>query len=74
MKRSEMIEHMEKAFIEVVRTFGTTQDKMSHILTRMEELDILPPTMEGVYDNVPMVTPTGNYEYSWKRGWNDETV
>ena len=26
----------------------------------------------GVYDPVPTVTPTGNLDYSFKRGWENE--
>ncbi len=36
------------------------------------ELGMLPPKMVGTYDTVPTVTPTGNHDYCWKRGWETE--
>ena len=42
------------------------------MLSYMESLGILPPMVEGEYDTVPTVTPTGNYDYSWVRKWEKE--
>lgn len=46
--------------------------KAFELLDLIEKSGMLPPQMEGVYDPVPTVTPTGNHEYSWKRGWQKE--
>ena len=42
------------------------------ILDLIEEAGMQPPEINGVYDPVPTVTPTGNHQYSWKRGWEAE--
>lgn len=71
MKRSKMIETIEKA----ITLFGNTPDANAlalFILTFQEELGMLPPKNPGVYDTVPTITPTGNLDYSFKHGWEEE--
>jgi hypothetical protein len=47
-------------------------DDADQILTRLENIGMLPPPCPGVYDTVPTVTPTGNLNYSWKKQWEPE--
>lgn len=42
------------------------------MLEALLKAGMLPPKMEGVYDPVPTVTPTGNLDYGWARGWEQE--
>lgn len=68
MKRSEMKEHIYNALCGLFMD----SDWVEQILSTVEELGMLPPPIEGVYDNIPTVTPTGNLDYGWKRGWEPE--
>ncbi len=67
MKRSEMIDKI----MEVIDG-DDSYPLAKSILKKIEELGMLPPVIPGEYDPVPTVTPTGNHEYSWKRGWEVE--
>lgn len=71
MKRSKMLEIMEKAFIDSARVFMTTQDRMDHILTKMESKGVLPPGQEKdkvTFSRYSTGEPLGfNYEkYEWE--------
>lgn len=74
MKRSEMLKIMSEAYSDKTkhrRLYFDLEDA-NRVLTAMEEAGILPPTISGVYDPVPTVTPTGNLDYNYKRGWEAE--
>jgi len=64
MKRSEMVSIIWDAINEL--------EDADYILQVIEKAGMLPPPIFGVYDNVPTVTPTGNLDYSFKRGWEPE--
>lgn len=71
MKRSKMIETIEKAII----LFGNTPDTNAlalFILTFQEDLGMLPPKNLHKYNPVPFVTPTGNLDYSYINEWESE--
>lgn len=75
MKRSEMVEEIAKVIARFRGDLPPSRNEhfvASAIIEKMKELGMQEPVMEGVYDPVPTVTPTGNHEYSWKRGWHDE--
>lgn len=79
MKRSEMLRIMAYAFNDDAQIEGLGSDPsvdllrvMDRILFNIERAGILPPAIRGVYDSTPTVTPTGNLDYSFKRGWEPE--
>lgn len=77
MKKSEMISKIAHVLHECrlyrVNVDVTTDLETAEVvLNRIEKLGMLPPKIEGKYDNIPTVTPTGNHWYSWKRGWERE--
>ena len=58
--------------IRTLPPFDKAQEMADSILLKIELEGMLPPKMFGVYDNVPTVTPTGNLDYGFKRGWEPE--
>lgn len=80
MKRSEMLARIAVALCdndtnEWLHGEGKdlSYDDMARIALKVvEQNGMLAPKIEGVYDSVPTVTPTGNLDYSWKRDWEDE--
>lgn len=85
MKRNDMVYAIAKAIYENNRNelMPTWEDAPSsyargHLndantaLITIEKVGMLPPPIPGVYDNVPSLTPTGNLDYSFKRGWEEE--
>jgi hypothetical protein len=84
MKRSEMLEIIAEALLhtyggdEVEREEARESSKMSRViranlaLTACEKAGMTQPYIPGSYDNIQHVTPTGNIEYSYKRGWEPE--
>lgn len=71
MKRSEMIYHI-KYYLYGNSQYSEHNDMAEGLLNEIERQGMLPPTIQGVYDTVPTVTPTGNLDYGWKRGWENE--
>lgn len=76
MKRSEFIKKAAEMFEEHSNNQqykGYSHEGLAETFLKIvEELGMLAPKIEGVYDSVPTVTPTGNFDYSWKRGWENE--
>lgn len=70
MKRSEMVRAIERVLADV--RMESSQSRADRVLKIIEYKGMLPPVMEGIYDPVPTVTPTGNLDYGWKRGWEPE--
>jgi hypothetical protein len=72
MKRSKAIALIMETF--EMQGLGTPmrEKDADFLLDALEKVGMLPPEMVGVYDTVPTVTPTGNHDYGWKRGWEPE--
>ena len=78
MKRSEVVKLIYKYILhecgdshEITHQNNSKIDAEA-ILSLIERVGMFPPEINGVYDTVPTVTPTGNFEYGWKRGWEPE--
>ena len=74
MKRSEVLKLIEGLFNLATEPNNEFPNDVhaENLLCNLEEIGMLPPKMIGIYDSVPTVTPTGNHEYSYKRGWETE--
>jgi hypothetical protein len=73
MKRSEIVELIAEYMSVLDCCYAGDKHKAAHdLLVSLEDWGMLPPLNSKQYDNVPTVTPTGNYDYSFKRSWEDE--
>jgi hypothetical protein len=72
MKYTEAVALIEETF-EMQGTGVTMRTKdAACILDALINAGMLPPVDPNEYDLVPTVTPTGNLDYSFKRGWEPE--
>lgn len=78
MKRSEMLaiieDYLEKFDMGGSLSHLTYAESSNVLLCRLEVEGMLPPEIDGKYSNVPTVTPTGNLDYGYERGWESENV
>lgn len=69
MKRSEMIKEMEKAWNKYIHSvtpdYNGTWYGMEYVLTRMEELGILPPINTTSYPSYSSDCPEGYFDNEW---------
>lgn len=75
MKRSEMIKKVRQAVNEARGVFDDPHisiEEADVVLSKLEQAGMNPPPIQGVYDTVPTVTPTGNLNYGFKREWEPE--
>ncbi len=74
MKKSDFLKELYEAVDDYLdsRKHFEYNNLVDMIVDKSIELGMSPPKVNGVYDSAPTVTPTGNYEYSYKRGWDDE--
>lgn len=70
MKRSEAVLAIMECLVEPHSE--DVEKEADYILKKLEKFGMLPPEIEGVYSNIPTVTPTGHLDYSYKRGWEPE--
>ena len=72
MKRSEAINLIANFVYHLNVDYRECDIVANKLLTKLEDAGMIPPPVQGKYDPVPTVTPTGNHDYSLIREWEPE--
>lgn len=76
MKRSKIVVQMARYYnlkqTQLEEGSMTPMEFFSNVLSIAEDLGMIPPSNPNEYDLVPTVTPTGNFDYSYRHGWEVE--